>query len=155
MRNFILGIIISAGLLGLLVPAVGITTIDPGQLRIVAPDGNETVTTLRLVTEVEGNRFVPLELGQGLALTFEAGVLKLVNTSSLNSFVYLPISVTAPITTYTVPAADFIQGTLMIYKNGMLLARPDDYTVSGQTVTFNSEVIIFTGDILTVTYWRQ
>jgi len=55
--------------------------------------------------------------------------------------------------TFTLASAPSPASSLMLFKNGVLLAQGVDYALSGVTVTFaNTTVAPQTGDLLTASY---
>jgi hypothetical protein len=53
---------------------------------------------------------------------------------------------------FTLAAAPNPAGSLKLYKNGMLLQQPNDYSLSGVTVTFVSAAAPQAGDLITAYY---
>jgi hypothetical protein len=113
-----------------------------------------------IVRKVTGNLVLT---SRGLALV-DAATLELVDVSgvltlravappaAINEETVVIKPTAAGATALTIPRASYVAASLRAYRNGMLLARTDDYSVVGTTITLVTAMAAQAGDIYQLSY---
>ena len=136
-----------------------ITQVPAQMLRWLVPSAFPPGTPFVLMVMPNGSVSM-VALGQGLVLEAGPGGTPVLNATTVvpPPVVLHPAEKTvvtrcdAQLLTFAIPDANFDAASLAVYRNGLLMASPDDYTVVAQNVVFTAAQAPQASDIIQIRY---
>jgi hypothetical protein len=124
---------------------VGDTAFTPEQLRVRSQSPN--VPADFSLIAIGDNRFYAVKIGNGLSVSLVNGVLTIEGGQ-------LPINteiskITSPTSVVTIAVSNPLN--LRVFRNGQRVTLAEDYSITGQTITFVRP--LDTDDIVIAEYW--
>jgi uncharacterized coiled-coil protein SlyX len=135
-----------------------ITISDVTGLNAALSQINNSIATLTTTTTNQGTTLTNLNTTvtnlNATVTNLSATVQSLVPVPTFVDFEKLTGSVNGSNSVFGVSATPSPPSSLVVFKNGMRLSSPGDYSLSGSTVLFSAGAVPQAGDVLTASYRR-